>query len=64
MPVRTELDSPQVYEMPAREPVGSEMTSPVLSDRNEKVSPLSLGEEGPPGHFDRNERLHRTYYNP
>jgi len=63
VPVGSELDSPWLYEMPAREPVGSEMASPV-SERSTQISPLSPG-EAPAGYFaEERGRSRRPRYSP
>jgi hypothetical protein len=66
VPVGSELWAPQVFEMQAREPVGSEMASPVNSQRSPSntVSPLSQGGATSPGYSDREGGRHQTYYNP
>jgi len=70
VPVGSELDSPQVFEMPAREPVGIEMASPPIDERSPELSPLTPGSTPRPsrtppgGYFDRRNMAQRTYYNP
>jgi hypothetical protein len=68
VPVGSELDSPQIFEMPAREPVGTEMHSPGASP---SLSPgvLRSGQRSPlsrEGSSDRDgvvrHNLHETYY--
>jgi hypothetical protein len=54
-PVGSELDSPQVFEMPAREAVGSELSSAALSPR--EMSEADYFEQ-------RRKQQHQTYYNP